>query len=116
MKLLVAVIQPTKLETIRRALEKIGVASMTVCDAQGFARQRGQTPTYRGHEYKAKLLRKVAIEVLAHDDRVEKIYEVLLATARTGPNGSIGDGKVFSLPVNEAIRLSDGVRGEEAVG
>lgn len=115
-KLLMAVIQPTKLETVRRALEKIGVESITVCDARGYARQRGQSPTYRGHQYKANLLRKVAIEILAHQDRVEQIYDVLLGAARTGPDGAIGDGKVFTLPAIDAIRLSDGVRGEEAVG
>lgn len=88
---------------------------MTVCDARGYARQRGQSPTYRGHEYKANLLRKVAIEIVVHADRVERVIETLSSVARTGPNGTIGDGKVFLLPVDETIRISDGVRGEEAV-
>lgn len=116
MKLLLAVIQPTKLESVRRALERIGVVGMTVCDGQGFARQRGLTPTYRGHEYKAKLLRKVAIEILVHDDRVDQVFETVSNAARNGPQGTIGDGKIFLLPIDDAIRLSDGIRGEEAVG
>ena len=111
-----AIIQPTKLETVRKALDYIGIEGMTVCDAQGFARQRGQAPTYRGHEYKAKLLRKVAVEILVHDDRLEQVFETLSNAARTGPAGAIGDGKVFLMPVDDAIRLSDGIRGEEAVG
>ena len=116
MKLLVAVLQPTKLETVRRSLEQIGVRGMTVCDGQGYARQRGMTPTYRGHEYKAQLLRKVAIEVLVHDDRVEQVIDTVSTAARTGPEGNIGDGKIFLLPVDDAVRLSDSLRGPEAVG
>ena len=116
MKLVMAVIQPTKFEVVRKALERIGIEGMTVCDGQGFARQRGRTPTYRGHEYEAKLLRKVAVEILVHDDRVEKVLETLSEAARTGPEGTIGDGKIFLVPVDDVIRLSDGIRGEEAVG
>lgn len=116
MKLILAVIQPTKLDNVRRALERIGVESMTVCDGQGYARQRGRTPTYRGHEYKAKLLRKVAVEILVHDDRVEQVFETVSNASRTGAQGTIGDGKIFLLPVDEAIRISDEIRGEEAVG
>ena len=115
-KLLLAILQPPKLDAVRKALEHIGVESMTVCDAQGYARQRGQKPTYRGHEYKANLLRKVAVEILVHDDRVERVIETIGDVARSGEAGSIGDGKVFVLPAVDAIRLSDGVRGEEAVG
>ena len=114
-KLVVAIIQPTKLVTVRTALEKIGVESMTVCDAKGFARQRGQSPTYRGHEYKANLLRKVAIEIAVHDDRLDRVIETISNVARTGPDGVIGDGKIFVLPVDDVIRINDKVRGAEAV-
>lgn len=114
-KLLLAIIQPTKLETVRSALKQIGVESMTVCDARGYARQRGKSPTYRGHEYKANLLRKVAVEIVVHEDRIERVIETIENTARTGPNGTIGDGKVFMFPVDDVIRLSDLVRGQEAV-
>jgi nitrogen regulatory protein P-II 1 len=114
-KLLLAIIQPTKLDTVRNALVKIGIESMTVCDARGYARQRGQSPTYRGHEYKANLLRKVAVEIVVHEDRLERVIETVTNVSRTGPNGTIGDGKILLLPVDDAIRLSDGVRGPEAV-
>ena len=116
MKLLLAIIQPTKLDAVRKALENIGIESMTVCDSRGYARQRGQPATYRGREYKANLLRKVSVEIVVHDDRIEQVLETLTGIARTGPNGTIGDGKVFVLPVDDAIRLSDSIRGEEAVG
>lgn len=115
MKLVMAIIQPTKLITVRGALEKIGIESMTVCDAQGYARQRGQSPTYRGHEYKANLLRKVAVEIAVHDDRLDRVIETIANVARTGPDGTIGDGKIIVLPVVEVVRLSDEVRGPEAV-
>jgi nitrogen regulatory protein P-II 1 len=89
---------------------------MTVCDARGYARQRGQVPTYRGHEQKAKLLRKVTVEVVVHDDQLQRAIETISKVAMTSPNGAIGDGKIFVLPVHEAIRISDGKRGPEAVG
>ena len=115
MKLVLAIIQPTKLDAVRNALEKIGVESMTVCDARGYARQRGQSPTYRGHEYKANLLRKITLEIAVHDDRVERVIETVSNVARTGPEGTIGDGKIFLLPLDDVIRISDVVRGPEAV-
>lgn len=116
MKLLLAILQPPKLEAVRNALRVIGIESMTVCDAQGYARQRGKSPTYRGHEYKANLLRKVAVEILVHDDRLEQAVDTITTIALTGESGAIGDGKIFILPATDAIRLSDQVRGEEAVG
>ena len=115
MKLLLAIIQPTKLDTVRNALIEIGIESMTVCDSRGYARQLGQTATFRGHEYQAYLLRKVAVEIVVHEDRLERVIETVTNVARTGPDGSIGDGKIFLLPVDDVIRLSDQVRGPEAV-
>ena len=115
MKLLLAIIQPPKLDTVRNALEKIGVERMTVCDARGYARQRGQTATFRGHEYKANLLRKIAVEIVVHDDQLDRAIETLSTVARTSPDGNIGDGKIFVLPVEDAIRTRDTVRGPEAV-
>ena len=114
-KLVLAIIQPTKLDAVRNALEKIGVESMTVCDARGYARHRGHSPTYRGHEYKANLLRKITLEIAVHDDRVERVIETVSNVARTGPEGTIGDGKIFLLPLDDVIRISDVVRGPEAV-
>ena len=115
MKFLITVIQPPKLHTIREALVKIGVERMTVCDAQGFGRQRGQTERYRGHEYKTNLLRKVALEIAVNDDFVDRAVETISSGARTGPEGNIGDGKIFILPVERVIRIGDPADGPGAV-
>jgi nitrogen regulatory protein P-II 1 len=114
-KLIVAIIQPTKLDAVREALHKIGVTRMTVCDAQGYARQRGQTPLYRGHEYKIHLLRKIALEIVVNDDFLELTLETVSNVARTGAEGTIGDGKIFVMPALEAIQIGDGLRGKGAV-
>jgi len=114
-KLIIAVIQPTKLKAVREALVNIEVTRMTVADAQGYARQRGQTESYRGSEYKSQLLRKVALEILVNDDFVDRTLETLEAVARTGPEGTVGDGKIFVLPCERVIRLDDGLAGPEAV-
>ena len=114
-KLLLAIVQPTKLNSVCDALAKIEVTRMTVCDAQGYARQRGQSATYRGHEYKTHLLRKAALEIAVNQDFLERTVDTLVSVARTGAEGVIGDGKVFVLPIEEVIRVSDGVRGSEAV-
>jgi nitrogen regulatory protein P-II 2 len=115
MKLIVAIIQPTKLNALREALNKVGVTRMTVCDAQGYARQRGRTELYRGHEYKTSLLRKIELEILINDDFVERTIEIIQNVARTGPEGTIGDGKIFVMPAERVIRLSDDKRGPEAI-
>lgn len=115
MKLIIAVIQPTKLKAVRQALNKIEVTRMTVCDAQGFARQRGRTEMYRGHEYKTNLLRKIALEILVNDDFLERTVDAITSVARTGPDGGIGDGKIFVLPADEAISIAGPIRGPEAV-
>lgn len=115
MKLVIAIIQPTKLNAVREALEKIEVTRLTVCDAQGFGRQRGQTEMYRGHEYKSTLLRKVALEIVVNDDFLERTINTIISVARTGPEGTIGDGKIFVLPAIEAIAINDGSRGKGAV-
>jgi len=115
MKLVIAVIQPTKLEAVRQALNKIEVTRMTVCDAQGYARQRGRTEMYRGHEYKTHLLRKISLEIVVNDDFLDRTIEIITNVARTGPGGEIGDGKIFVLPMAEAVSLTGDVRGPEAV-
>jgi len=115
MKLVIAIIQPTKLKAVREALVKVGVERMTVCDAQGYGRQRGQTATYRGHEYKTNLLRKITLEIVVNDDFLERTLDTLMGVARTGPEGTIGDGKIFVLPTEESIMLAGDVRGPEAV-
>ncbi len=115
MRMVVAVIQPTKLSAVRDALAKIGVTRMTVCDAQGFGRQRGQTEYYRGNEYQTNLLRKVALEIAVNEDFLQRTVDTSVSVARTGPEGSIGDGKRFVLPTEETIDIGGGVRGPEAV-
>lgn len=115
MKLVVAIIQPTKLNAVREALEKIEVTRMTVCDAQGFGQQRGRTEIYRGREYKTTLLRKIALEIVVNDDFLERTVETITNVARTGPEGTIGDGKIFVVPAEEAFQISDGSRGPGAV-
>jgi nitrogen regulatory protein P-II 1 len=115
MKLILAVIQPTKLTAVREALERIGVERLTILDAQGYARQRGRTPTYRGHEYKTNLLRKVTLEIVVNEDFVQRTVDTISQIARTGSQGTIGDGKIFMLPVDETIRIGETIRGPEAV-
>lgn len=115
MKLIIAIIQPTKLRAVHEALCKIEVTRLTVCDAQGFGRQRGRTEVYRGHEYKTTLLRKVALEIVVNDDFLERTLETITNVARTGPEGTIGDGKIFVLPAETAIQIDDGFCGPGAV-
>ena len=115
MKLLIAVIQPTKLNAVREALEKIEVTRMTICDAQGFGRQRERTEMYRGHEYATTLLRKVVIEVVVNEDFLERTIDTIISVARTGPEGTLGDGKIFVLPAEEAIQVDDSSRGPGSV-
>lgn len=115
MKLIWAVIQPTKLAAVEKALLRLGVTRMTVLDAMGYARQRGHLETFRGHEYETNLLRKVQLEIAVNDDFVEKTIECLEEFARTSVEGHIGDGKIFVMPVDNAIQISDGLRGQGAV-
>ena len=115
MKLVIAVIQPPKLSAVIEALEKIEVTRMTVCDAQGFGRQRGRTEMYRGHEYTAKLLRKIVLEIIVNDDFLERTIDTIISAARTGPEGTIGDGKIFVVPADQAVQIGTGARGPGAV-
>jgi nitrogen regulatory protein P-II 1 len=114
-KLVIATIQPTKLNAVREALEKIEVMRMTVCDAQGFGRWFSRAETYRGHEHRLTLLRKIALEIVVNDDFLERTIETIRGVGRTGPDGTIGDGKIFVVPVDDAVLISDGSRGPGAV-
>ncbi|MGQ9504257.1 MAG: P-II family nitrogen regulator [Thermogutta sp.] len=115
MKVILAVVQPPKLESIRGALERIEVTRLTLCDAQGYGRQQGHGVSYRGHEYTAKLLRKAVFEIVVNDDFLERSVNTIVQVARTGTEGAIGDGKIFILPVEQAIQIEDGTRGPGAV-
>jgi nitrogen regulatory protein P-II 2 len=114
-KLVIAVIQPTKLEAVREALEKIEVQRMTICDAQGFGRQRGYADLYDESSQTPLWLRKVALEIVVNDDFLERTVEAIAGVARTGPAGTIGDGKIFVVPAANAIQVDDGFRGPGAV-
>jgi len=115
MKMVIAIIQPTKLNAVREALERIEVARLTVCDAQGFGRQRGRTEMYRGNEYTCTLLRKIALEIVVNDDFLDRTINTIISVARTGPEGTIGDGKIFVLPAADAIEIHDRSHGPGAV-
>ena len=115
MKLILAVIQPTKLDAVLQALRRIGVTRFSVGDAMGFARQRGQLETYRGAEYETNLLRKVELEIAVNDDFVERTIECLQQAARSNTEGTIGDGKIMVLPMDEVVQISDAGRGPSAI-
>lgn len=110
MRLVLAFIQPTKLTAVQEALAKVGVERMTVCDALGYGQQQGHSTTLR-----PALLRKVALEIAVNEDFLDRTVETVRRVARTGDAGAIGDGKVFVLPLEECVRLSDTLRGPEAI-
>ena len=109
MKKIEAFIQPFKVDDVKDALIAAGVAGMSISEVRGHGRQKGHTETYRGSEYKVDLLPKVKIELVVSAARAEQIIEVLATAARTG---KIGDGKIFVSPVEDAIRIRNGERGE----
>ncbi len=115
MRLLLALIQPTRLRAVQDALAAIGVERMTVCDAQGYARQGGRREATDSGQQRAILLRKVALEIAVNEDFLDRAVQTIAKVARSGTDGAIGDGKVFILPLEDVIRLSDTVRGPEAV-
>ncbi|MFB6892140.1 P-II family nitrogen regulator [Kitasatospora sp. NPDC056327] len=112
MKLITAVIKPHRLDEVKAALQAFGVHGLTVSEASGYGRQRGHTEVYRGAEYTVDLVPKVRIEVLVEDEDSEPLIEVLVRAARTG---KIGDGKVWSIPVDTAVRVRTGERGPDAL-
>ena len=112
MKKIQAIIKPFKLDEAKQALADLNVVGMTVCEVKGFGRQKGHSELYRGAEYVVDFLPKVQLEVVVPDDLVEKVAMALTESAHTG---SIGDGKVFVLPVEEAIRIRTGERGDAAL-
>jgi nitrogen regulatory protein P-II 1 len=113
--MLFAVIQPNKLQAVREALSHMGVHRMTVVDAQGYGRQKGHSANYQGVEYRVNLLRKVSLEICVNDDFLERTIETILAIARTGSEGCIGDGKIFVSSVEQVIRIRTGETNESAV-
>ena len=112
MRLVTAIVKPFKLDDVKTALESFGVHGMTVSEVQGFGRQRGHTEVYRGAEYTVAFVPKVRIEVLVDDADAADVLEVIAKSASTG---SIGDGKVWSMPVDDVVRVRTGERGVEAL-
>src|SRR5512141_1726693 len=109
MKKVEAIIKPFKLEEVKEALIKAGVAGMTVSEVKGFGRQKGHVELYRGAEYEINFVPKVKVEIVVTAALVEKVIAAIEETAKTG---KIGDGKIFVLPVDETVRIRTGERGE----
>ena len=112
MKMVQAIIKPFKLDDVREALTEIGVTGMTATEVKGFGRQKGHTELYRGAEYVVDFLPKIKLEIVINDDKVDAVIEAVLKAAQTG---KIGDGKVFVLDVEQAIRIRTGEEGNDAV-
>jgi nitrogen regulatory protein P-II 1 len=115
MKLILAIIKPEKLDAVKEALNRVEVFRLTVVDVQGFGRQKGQSEIYRGHELTVNMLRKVQLQIAVNEDFVEPTVTAIMDAARTGTDGRIGDGKIFILPLEDAIRIRTGERGPEAI-
>ena len=116
MKLIVAIIQPEKLEAVQQALNDRDIYLMTVTDVRGCGRQRGYTEVYRGTEIQVRLLPKVKLEIAVTDAFVEATVEAIVHAARTPESGQIGDGKIFVLSLEDCIRIRTGERGSDAIG
>ena len=112
MKKIEAIIKPFKLDDAKEGLAKIGIEGLTVTEVKGFGRQKGHTELYRGAEYVVDFLPKLKLEIVVSDDAVEKVAIALQDACRTG---KIGDGKIFVLPVEDAIRIRTGEHGDAAV-
>jgi nitrogen regulatory protein P-II 1 len=112
MKKIEAIIKPFKLDEVKEALSRAGIDGLTVSEVKGFGRQKGHTELYRGAEYVVDFLPKVKLEIVVDDAKASAVVEAILGAARTG---RIGDGKIFVLPLEEAVRIRTGERGGEAL-
>ena len=112
MKLVTAIVKPFKLEDVKQGLQAIGVAGLTVSEANGYGRQRGHVEVYRGAEYTVDLIPKVRIEVVVDDEDVDRVIDAIVEGARTG---KIGDGKVWVTPVERIVRVRTGEAGHDAL-
>jgi len=112
MKLVIAIIKPFKLDDVRDALTTIGIAGLTVAEVKGFGRQKGHTEIYRGAEYTVNFLPKIKIEIAVSDDRASKVVEAIAVAAKTG---QIGDGKIFVMDIDHAVRIRTGETDSDAL-
>ena len=112
MKKIEAIIKPFKLDDVKDALNKIGINGMTINEVKGFGRQRGHKEIYRGAEYQVDFVPKIKIDVIVDSSLADQVVEIISKTANTG---KIGDGKIFVIPVDEAVRIRTGETGESAI-
>ena len=112
MRLIKAIIKPFKLDEIRTALNEAGIQGITVSEVKGYGRQKGHTEVYRGAEYVVDLLPKIKLEIAVADDQVQRVVDTIIDKASTG---KIGDGKIFVMPIEEAVRIRTGERGDTAL-
>jgi len=115
MKLIIAIIQPNRLEAVKQALADVEVFRLTVMDVQGFGRQKGHSELYRGHEVNVNLVRKVQLMIAVNDNFLQPTVDAIIKGGRTGATGEVGDGKIFILPLEDCIRIRTGERGGEAI-
>ncbi len=112
MKKIEAIIKPFKLEDVKGALSSVNITGMTIMEVRGFGRQKGHTEIYRGAEYTIDFVPKIMIQIIVDDERATQVVEIIERTARTG---TIGDGKIFVLPVEEVVRIRTGERDKDAI-
>jgi len=112
MKKIEAIIKPFKLEEVKAALSGINITGMTIMEVRGFGRQKGHTEIYRGAEYNIDFVPKIMIQIIVEEEKAAQVVEIIERTARTG---TIGDGKIFVLPVEEAVRIRTGERDRDAL-
>jgi nitrogen regulatory protein P-II 1 len=112
MKKIEAIIKPFKLEEVKAALADMNVTGMTILEVRGFGRQKGHTEIYRGAEYKIDFVPKIMIQIIVDDERAPQVVEIIERTARTG---TIGDGKIFVVPIEEVVRIRTGERDKDAI-
>lgn len=112
MKKIEAIVKPYRLDAIKDALSELSIYGMTVSEVKGFGQQKGHTELYRGAEYQVGFVPKIKLEIVVSDDKVNEIVDTIISTAKTG---KVGDGKIFILPVDDAIRIRTGEKGEIAV-
>lgn len=115
MKLIIATIQPTKVDAVRQALQRVEVFRMTVCDAQAYKHRTPDEDVYRGQGFTRQLMRRVELHIVVNDDFLDLALQAIAEVARTGAQGTLGDGKVFVLPVVDVIDISNGSRGPGAI-
>lgn len=115
MKLIIAIIQPDNLESVKNALTEVEVFRLTIMDCQGFGRQQGKSELYGADEFAINLRRKVQLQIAVNEEFVEPTIEAIMQGGRSGDNGAIGDGKIFVIPMDDCVRIRTGERGPDAI-